>query len=345
MRVLVTGAAGYIGSHAVKRLLEDGHFVVGIDSFIEGKPGAIAALRRVKGGGERFVFERCDIADRPRVEGILRTLGIEAIVHFAAFANLRESVSQPLRYYHNNTAAALSLVEAADAANIRTFVFSSTCATYGDLTEKDVPVTEDYPHRAPINPYGHSKLAQEWILEDWADARRRADKPVALSILRYFNVAGCDRSGLLGEDRTPHIRIIPILIEAALGRRESVTINGTDWPTPDGTCIRDYIHVDDLVDAHAAVLTALRPGDRRIYNLGLGHGTSVRELIASTQRVTGAKLTIINGPRAAGDPAMLYCDPSKIERELGWKARVRDLDEIVRTAADWMRTHPNGYEH
>jgi UDP-glucose-4-epimerase GalE len=346
MSILVTGAAGYIGSHAVKALLARGQSVVGIDNFSEGKRGAVIALTGLPGAADRFTFHECDIADADNVDHILRDHTIDSVVHFAAFANLRESMTQPLKYFTNNTAKAIALLEACDHANIRSFIFSSTCATYGDLPPSDIPVTEDYPNRKPINPYGHSKLALEFALEDYAAARKAAGRPFAMSILRYFNVAGCDAEGILGEDRTPHIRIIPILIEAALGRRPGVTIFGTDYPTPDGTCVRDYIHVDDLVDAHLAVLDALDPDayDTRIYNLGIGKGDSIRELIDATQRVTGVTLNVSEGPRAPGDPANLYCNPAKIEREIGWKAKITDVDRIIATAHNWMKAHPNGFE-
>lgn len=343
MTILVTGAAGYIGSHAVKRLLAEGRTVVGIDNFSEGKPGAIRALRGVE-GADRFHFEECDIAERARVESLIEHHEIDSVIHFAAFANLRESVDQPLKYFRNNTASAIALLEACDATDVSSFIFSSTCATYGDLPESDIPVTEDYPNRKPINPYGHSKLSFEFALEDYADARHRAGRPFAMSILRYFNVAGCDMEGVLGEDRTPQIRIIPIMIEAALGRRPGVTIFGTDYPTPDGTCVRDYIHVDDLVDAHIAVLDALEPDTRRIYNLGIGRGYSIRELIDATERVTGVTLKVSEGERAAGDPAQLYCQPTKIEREIGWKAKITDIGAIIASAHRWMKAHPNGFE-
>jgi len=343
MNVLVTGAAGYIGSHAVKRLLADGHAVVGLDNFSVGPRGSVDVLRRLPGAHDRLSFVEADIADQDKVEETLSENAIDSVMHFAAYADVRESMRDPLKYYLNNTASAIRFLETCDAADVERFVFSSTCATYGELTDDDVPVTEAYPHRKPINPYGWSKLALELALEDHAAACARRGKPFAMAILRYFNVAGADTAGLLGEDRSPQIRIIPILIEAAMGRREKVSIFGTDYPTPDGTCIRDYIHVDDLVAAHAMVLAALEPGERRVYNLGLGHGVSVRELIDATKRVTGADFPVEEGPRAAGDPAMLYCDPSAIQREVVWKPEVDSLDEIIRTAWQWMRDHPNGY--
>lgn len=346
MSILVTGAAGYIGSHAAKALLAKGAPVVGIDNFSEGKRGAIDALNSLPGAKDRFVFQECDIADNGEVGGLIRSNAVDAVLHFAAFANLRESMTQPLKYFTNNTAKAIALLQTCDENDVSSFVFSSTCATYGDLPAADIPVTEDYPKRSPINPYGHSKLALEFALEDYAASRKAADRPFAMSILRYFNVAGCDTDGLLGEDRTPHIRIVPILVEAALGIRKGVTIFGTDYPTPDGTCVRDYIHVDDLVDAHLAVLDSLDPKrfDKRVYNLGIGEGHSIRQLIDATQRVTGVTLDVSEGPRAPGDPANLYCNPAKIEQDLGWKARITSIDDIIRSAHDWMKSHPDGYE-
>lgn len=344
MRIMVTGGAGYIGSHAAKRLLADGHDVVIVDNLSTGVLGAIEALRKVP-GSDRLTWQEMDIADRDGMVRVLRENDVEAVMHFAAFANLRESVFNPLMYYRNNTASALAMIEACDVADISRFVFSSTCATYGEVPDDLIPIREDFPHRSPINPYGHSKLAVEHMLEDYADQRNRdSDRPdFGYAVLRYFNVAGCDRDGLLGEDRTPHIRIIPIIVEAALGRREGVTIFGTDYPTPDGTCVRDYIHVDDLVDAHVAVLNSLQPGEKRAYNLGIGRGYSIRELIDATRRVTGSDFPVTEGQRALGDPANLYCDPSLILKELGWSVEVDSIDEIIRTAWEWMKAHPEGY--
>ncbi len=343
MNVMVTGAAGYIGSHAVKRLLAGGHTVLGVDNFSVGPRGVIPLLKGLDGGRQRFTFEETAIEDLDTIEGLLMENAIDSVMHFAAYADVRESMREPLRYYLNNTSAAIRLLEACDAADVERFVFSSTCATYGEVGPSDVPLKETYPHRSPVNPYGASKLAFERALEDYAESCARKGKPFGASILRYFNVAGADRDGLLGEDRTPQIRIIPILIGAAMGRREGISIFGTDYPTPDGTCVRDYIHVDDLVDAHAAVLEALQPGETRVYNLGIGRGLSVRELIEATKRVTGADFAVTEGERAPGDPAMLYCDPSRIRQELGWQAKSPEVETMIETAWRWMERHPRGY--
>jgi len=343
MNILVTGGAGYIGSHACRRLLADGHSVTVIDNLFRGHAAAIDRLRTLPGvTADRLVFQRADIADRPLVERLLRERGIQAIIHFAALAYVGESVQQPLKYWEVDCAGALSLLAAADAADVRTFIFSSTCATYGEPPESEIPIRETTPQR-PINPYGAAKLAFERILSDYADLRAAQQRPFAYALLRYFNVAGCDPTGLLGEDHTPETHLIPVVLQTILGQRPAITIFGTDYPTPDGTCIRDYIHVDDLVDAHVAVMNALKPGERRIYNLGIGKGCSVRQIIDAARRVTGRDFKVLEGARRPGDPPTLYCDPSKIRRELGWTARITDVDEIVATAWRWFERHPRGY--
>jgi UDP-glucose 4-epimerase len=338
MAVMVTGGAGYIGSHAVKRLLESGRTVVVVDSLCRGHIEAIDALRPVAGG--RLHFERADLAETERLAAVMREHAIETVMHFAALAYVGESVDEPLRYYRANAAGALSLIEACHAAGIGRFVFSSTCATYGE--PERVPLVEDMPQR-PVSPYGTSKLHVEHMLRDHAEACRRAGRPFAFAALRYFNVAGADPEGLIGEDHHPETHLIPVLIRAALGKGGPVSIFGTDYDTPDGTCIRDYVHVCDLVDAHIDVMNALRPGDRRFYNLGIGRGYSVREVIESAGRVTGRPIEAVEAARRAGDPAALFADPSLIQRELGWRARHTDLDGIVRTAWEWFRAHPDGY--
>ncbi|TVQ31137.1 MAG: UDP-glucose 4-epimerase GalE [Phycisphaeraceae bacterium] len=344
MNILVTGGAGYIGSHAVKRLLRDGHAVTVIDNLVRGHAGAIERLRTI--APDRLVFHEGDVGDRALVDHALREGAVEAVMHFAALAYVGESVTQPLRYHRNNTAAALSLIEACDAAGVERFIFSSTCATYGEPPEEMIPIRETTPQK-PINPYGWSKLHVERILSDSADACAAAGRPFSYAALRYFNVAGSDRDGLIGEHHEPETHLIPLVLQAAAGVRDAITIFGTDYPTPDGTCIRDYVHVEDLVDAHVAVMHALDPEhpgcDRRIYNLGIGQGYSVREVIDASARVTGKKIPVKEGERRPGDPPRLFADPSKILAELGWSASITDLEQIIATAWRWMREHPKGY--
>jgi UDP-glucose 4-epimerase len=228
---------------------------------------------------------------------------------------------------------------------VQRFVFSSTCATYGEPAPGFIPIPETCPQR-PINPYGRSKLHVEHMLFDHAAAAaggRSKFGPFGFAALRYFNVAGSDRSGLIGEHHEPETHLIPVILQAALGQREHVTIFGTDYETPDGTCIRDYIHVEDLIDAHVAVMDALKPGDARTYNLGIGRGYSVREIIGAARRTTGREVKVVEGPRRPGDPPVLYADPSKIRRELGWSAQITGLDEIIGSAWKWYQSNPRGY--
>lgn len=335
---MVTGGAGYIGSHAVKRLLEEGETVVAVDNLFRGHAEAIDALGAVKPG--TLHFSETDINDKAAIVDLMTRHSVDTVMHFAALAYVGESVTEPLRYYRNNAAGALSLIEACDEVGIQKLVFSSTCATYGEPPK--VPMAEDTP-QSPINPYGWSKLHVEHILKDYAEACRVAGKPFAYAALRYFNVAGSDPETLIGEDHEPETHLIPVILEAALGTRDKIMIFGTDYDTPDGTCIRDYIHVCDLIDAHVTVMNALKPGDERFYNLGIGKGYSVREIIESVKRVTGKEFTVEEADRRPGDPAQLFADPTKINTELNWSASFTDIDEIVRTAYRWFESHPNGY--
>jgi UDP-glucose 4-epimerase len=339
MAVMVTGGAGYIGSHAVQRLLRDGHEVVAVDSLVRGHAEAIELLRREAGG--RLHFITCDTGERASIESLMRIHGVDAVMHFAALAYVGESVEQPLRYYRNNAASALAVIEACEACGVNRLVFSSTCATYGEPGPGSIPIAETCPQN-PINPYGRSKLHVEQMLCDHA-ASPAARGSFAFAALRYFNVAGCDRSGLIGEHHDPETHLIPVILQAMLGVREGITIFGNDYPTPDGTCIRDYVHVEDLIDAHVRVLEALRPGDTRTYNLGIGRGYSVREIIDAAKRVTGRPISVKEGARRPGDPPMLFADPQKIRRELGWSARITDLDQIIESAWAWFQKHPRGY--
>jgi UDP-glucose 4-epimerase len=340
MTILVTGGAGYIGSHACRRLLADGCRVIALDNLLRGHQGAIDKLMSVAQG--RLEFVRGDIGDRAVLDSIFKRTKVNAVLHFAALTYVGESVTEPLRYYRANTASALNLLEAVDAAGVPRFIFSSTCATFGEPTPEFIPIPEHCPQK-PINPYGASKLQFERMLIDYAAQTKRAGKPFAFAALRYFNVAGCDRSGLLGEHHDPETHIIPVILQVILGQRDALTVFGTDYPTPDGTCIRDYVHVDDLIDAHVAVLAALKDSEQRFYNVGIGTGYSVKQIIDSVKRVTGKDFPIKHGPRRPGDPPMLFNQPAKIKAELGWTARVTDLDEIVASAWRWFRDHPRGY--
>jgi UDP-glucose 4-epimerase len=328
MNVLVTGGAGYIGSHAVKQLLDAGHRVAVIDNLFRGHRPAVDARAR---------FRDMDLGDTADIAALLTSVQIECVMHFAALAYVGESVTEPLSYYRNNTAGALSLLEAMEQAGVRRMVFSSTCATYGE--PRAVPIVETLP-QSPINPYGWSKWCVERILKDYSAAQRE----FSFVALRYFNVAGCAADGSLGEHHEPETHVIPLLLLTALGRREHFTIFGADYDTPDGTCIRDYVHVDDLCRAHIMAMEALRPGDARFYNLGIGRGYSVKEVLEAAERVTGRTIPVRYGPRRAGDPAVLYADAGKIAAELGWQADYTDIDRIVATAWNWFERHPNGYQ-
>ena len=276
MNVLVTGGAGYIGSHAVKTLRERGHKVVALDNLFRGHREAVPT---------DVPFEEADLRQTDNIGEILTRHRIECVMHFAALAYVGESVNEPLRYYDNNTAGTVSLLRAMNSAGVNRLVFSSTCATYGE--PEKMPITEDMPQR-PINPYGWSKLFVERVLLDYG----HANKSFAFAAPRYFNVAGCARDGSLGEDHEPETHLIPVLLNAALGKIPKVTVFGEDYPTPDGTCIRDYIHVEDLVEAHVVLMEALQPGDKRFYNLGIGQGYSVRQVIDAAKRVTGVDFKV-----------------------------------------------------
>src|SRR5262245_7990631 len=326
MRILVTGGAGYIGSHTVRLLLSRGHQVWVYDNLSYGHTKAVPAGCLVVG----------DLADAPAVEKLFRVQHIEAVVHFAAFVSVADSVRQPEIYYRNNLINALNLLGAMQRSGVSKFVFSSTCATYGIPLK--VPITEDEPQK-PITPYGRSKLAVEWALADFAAAYG-----VGYAALRYFNASGASPAGDIGEDHDPEIHLIPLMLQTALGRRPHIEIYGTDYPTPDGTCIRDYIHVDDLANAHLLALERLQPGKGLAYNLGIGKGYSVREVIRAAEEVTGRTIKVKEGPRRSGDPAELVAASHKARRELGWQPRYQSIHDIVATAWKWHQGHPNGYE-
>jgi UDP-glucose 4-epimerase len=326
VKVLVTGGAGYIGSHAVRLLARAGHDVWAFDNLSLGHRAAVPPGRLVEG----------QLMDRPLLVETFKSRGIEAVMHFAACAFVGESVADPAKYYQNNVVASLNLLEAMREAGVSKIVFSSTTATYG--VPKRIPITEDEPQQ-PINPYGFAKLVIERALADYAHAYG-----LAYAALRYFNAAGASADGALGEDHDPETHLIPIVLEVALGQRPEITIFGDDYPTPDGTCIRDYVHVEDLAEAHLAALARLEPGKGLQLNLGTGRGHSVQEVIDACRRVTGKPIATKIGPRRPGDPPELVADSTRAQQVLGWKPRYIDIESIVRTAWNWHQAHPHGYE-
>ena len=318
--VLVTGGAGYVGSHACKALAAAGYRPVVLDDLSRGHAAAV----------QWGPLEVGSIADRACLDSVLERHRPGAVLHFAAFAYVGESMSEPLAYYRNNVGGTVTLLEAMRDHGVGRLVFSSTCATYG--VPRELPIPESHPQE-PINPYGRSKLMVERILAD-VDAAHGL-RSIAL---RYFNAAGADPDGAIGEQHEPETHLVPLVLEAAAGRRECVTIHGTDYDTPDGTCLRDYIHVTDLAEAHVLALRALERGAASTaYNLGNGRGFSVREVIRAVERVTGCEVPVASGPRRAGDPAALVGSAERAMRELGWSPRHADLEQIVATAWAWMR--------
>jgi UDP-glucose-4-epimerase GalE len=306
-------------------LANAGHEVWVYDNLVFGHRGAVAPGRLIEG----------DLLDRPRLEEALKSRKIDAVMHFAAFAYVGESVTDPGKYYQNNIVGTLSLMEAMRAVGVRRIVFSSTCATYGEPESVPIRETQD---QNPINPYGYTKLVIERALSDYARAYRWG-----YAALRYFNAAGASADGDLGEDHDPETHLIPLVLQVALGRREHITIFGDQLPTPDGTCIRDYIHVDDLASAHISALERLEPGTEFKCNLGTGQGTSVKEVVEACRRITGHPIpAVIAGPRA-GDPPALVADASLARRELGWTPRFTSIAPIVESAWRWHRNHPDGY--
>lgn len=327
MRILVTGGAGYVGSHSVRALCDAGHEVTVLDNLCQGHEGAVDG---------RAEFIRGDLADAELVGRTLRSRAFDGVMHFAAHLDVNESVRDPLKYYQNNVVNTVGLLQAMSEAGVKRLVFSSTCATYGEPTS--MPITEDTP-QVPVNPYGRTKLAIEWAMRDSVMAWGLGG-----CALRYFNAAGAAHDGNMGEDHDPEPHLIPIILQVALGKREAVSIFGTDYATPDGTCVRDYIHVEDLADAHVRAMASQEPGVFRCYNLGTGVGTSVRQIIEAARAVTGHGIPAVEAARRPGDPPELYADPTRIRTELGWAPAYTDITRIVETAWRWHESHPNGYE-
>ena len=328
MNVLVAGGAGYIGSHTVKRLKEAGHKPVIYDNLSRGHREVIEILD--------VPAVVADLNDRTALSEALAENRIDTVMHFAAYAYVGESVSKPLMYYQNNVATTLNVLQCMEEAGVERFVFSSTCATYGDPDK--IPITES-EKKAPVSPYGRSKLVVEWILQDYLAANPK----FKCAALRYFNASGCALDGTIGEDHDPETHLIPVILQSILGLKPEITVFGTDYPTKDGTNLRDYIHVEDLADAHILAMEKMTEGKPVFCNLGTGNGFSVREIIQAAEKVTGRKAPVKYGPRRAGDAIALYADPTLAKTLLGWEAKHKDPETIIQSAWNWFSKHPRGY--
>lgn len=327
MRLLVLGGAGYIGSHTAVELLDRGHEVVIADNLITGYKQAVP---------KEAVFYQGDIRDYNFLNNLFKTEKIDAVIHFAAFSLVGESVTNPLKYYENNLYGTKVLLQAMIDNNVDKIVFSSTAATYGE--PENIPILES-DRTCPTNPYGETKLAMEKMMKWSANAYQ-----LRYVSLRYFNACGAHKSGKLGEAHNPESHLIPLVLQVPNGKRESVSIYGTDYDTPDGTCIRDYIHVTDLAEAHIlAVGYLMKGGESNVFNLGNGVGYSVREVIETARKVTGHPIPAVEIPRRAGDPARLVASGEKAKTVLGWEPKITSLEDIIRSAWVWHSTHPNGY--
>ncbi|MGL6064819.1 MAG: UDP-glucose 4-epimerase GalE [Fusobacteriaceae bacterium] len=327
MAILVCGGAGYIGSHVTKLLLEKGREVIVLDNLQVGHVDAIDPRAKLLLG---------DLRDNNFMESVFKNNSIEGVIHFAADSLVGESCLEPLKYYENNVSGAISLLRHMKENNISKIVFSSTAATYGE--PENVPILET-DRTLPTNPYGETKLAVEKMLK-WSDEAYG----IKYTALRYFNVAGAYETGEIGEDHAVETHLIPIILQVALGKREKISIYGDDYPTEDGTCIRDYIHVMDLADAHIKALERLENGGTStVYNLGNGEGFSVKEVIESVRKVTKHPIPAEISPRRAGDPAVLIASSEKAMKELNWKPKYNTIEKIIETAWKWHSTHPDGY--
>ncbi|HLD02802.1 MAG TPA: UDP-glucose 4-epimerase GalE [Candidatus Nanoarchaeia archaeon] len=324
MKVLVTGGAGYIGSHVVRRLLQKNHEVIMLDNLSRG---------HIESVPKEAVFIKGDLADKKVLEKLFSEYKIDAVMHFAAFAYVGESIKEPKKYFKNNVENGLNLLDACARHGVKKFIFSSSCAVYG--TPENLPITED-SKKHPESPYGETKMIFENHLADYD--RKHGLKFISL---RYFNAAGADDSGEIGEHHDPETHLIPLVLGVALGKRENIAIFGKDYPTNDGTCMRDYVHVNDLADAHLLALENLGK-ESKFYNVGTGSGYSVKEIVDACTKITGHDIPVVDEARRQGDPPALYADSSKIKKELGWKPKY-DLGRIIETAWKWHKNHPNGY--
>ena len=324
MKVLITGGAGYIGATAVRLLLKHGHEVTALDNLSQGHREAVP---------EKARLVIADLSDRETLTDLFRESKFDAVMHFAAVALVGDSMKYPERYFRNNVTNSLNLLECCAANHVSRFVFSSTAAVFGD---PQTPLIVESSPKAPLNPYGESKLQVEAMLRWFQQIHG-----VRYAVLRYFNVAGAWDDH--GEHHDPESHLIPIVLQVAMGKRASVSVFGKDYPTPDGTCVRDYVHIYDLAMAHSLVMDALKDREALAYNLGNGNGFSVRQVIEAARKITGHAIPVVESPRRPGDPPVLVASSEKIGKELGWKAKYATLESIIETAWEWHRAHPNGY--
>jgi UDP-glucose 4-epimerase len=330
LNILVTGGAGFVGSACLRWMLSKGHNAIAVDNLAQGHKGSVAP--------ERLIL--ADIADEGAMVAAMQRIKADAVMHFAAATYVGESVSNPEYHYRNNIAGTLSLLNAMRKAGVQRMLFSSTCATYG--MNPKVPMNEESEQK-PFSPYARTKLAVEWMIRDFAHAYG-----LGFTLLRYFNAAGASPDGKFGEDHRPENHLIPLVLEVPLGKRKAITVFGNDYPTPDGTCLRDYVHVDDLAQAHQLAIEATqapagdKPGTAEVFNIGTGQGQSVFEIIHACERVTGTKIPFEVAARRPGDPPALVADPTKLKSRLGWKPQY-SIDQTVASAWKWHQSHPNGY--
>lgn len=341
MRVLVTGGAGYIGSHMALLLAQSGCAVTILDDLSTGNLKVIEALQRAAPEAS-IHFEKCGLDEVGRIGELLLRQRITAVIHFAARASIAESFLIPAKYWQTNHDGTRNLLAAMRFAHVQRLVFSSSCATYGVVDRAWIPIKESCPQR-PINPYGESKLAAEHAIADAHRESVAAGGEFAYAVLRYFNVVGSDPQGRIGEVHDPEFHLVPSCLLAALGQRSAIEILGSDHPTRDGTCIRDYVDVTDVCSAHLAALTQLKPGDAFAFNVGSGQGSSVREVIATCARVTQREIPTVCAPRRVGDPPELVADAAEIRRVWGWSPKILRLDDSIEHAWRWLRCHPSGY--
>lgn len=325
MKILITGGAGYVGSACLRHLAAKGHEVLAYDNLSQGHALSVDGHTLVCG----------ELSDTNRLIATLRDFGAEAVMHFAAATSVGESITHPDTYYSCNVEGTRSLLNAMRAARVERMLFSSTCAIYG--TADSATLSEATPHD-PVSPYARTKLVVEWMIHDFAKAYG-----LGFTILRYFNAAGADPDGRYGEDHKPEHHLIPLVLQTALSQHERVQIFGNDYPTPDGTCIRDYVHTSDLATAHRLAIEAVEPGTADVFNVGTGFGTSVREIIQACRTVTGHPIPLEIIPRRPGDPPRLVADSKKLKEQLNWAPRYTEIEEIISTAWTWHRKHPNGY--